>query len=369
MLERSAFLFLMLLIMGMLSHWLRFFNPRAKPLSTISGFFFLFLFVLLIIGLRPVDTANDTGHYVYVYAMLYSFSTASETGQDYFGSTEPLFWIFAYLIKVAGASEQLFLVCSAVCSSIILLWSIWGLEKKSIDLNRALWLTLLGLFCTYSMAYMSNHMRASMAIPLTIAAFAFSTRNKLLAAGGALLLAVGFHNSAMLMIPVLLLGNKVNPSNSRKEKLLILVVLVGCLAVSNLAIATIQMLAPNFSGVVEAKVILYSNQQFEIQSIYTALNFWLILGHVLVFLLVGYGVSHLFAYYVLAISLLLSPIPILSDRYFAYVMPLLPLLMYLSLSRRFSVIKTTAIVTVFYAAVAVALINTKSVLYNLGMGG
>ena len=366
MFERSSITLFTLIVICVSIYFLRLFKPSLKPASTILITTLLIFFVTIFIGLRPLDAGNDTIRYAFTYLQLNSWTTAPEIGSRFFGSIEPFYWYFAYSVKLFGADIQFFLIISILLSTFLTFIAIKSIDSKKIDLNTALLLTLL-VFCTYSIVYLSNHMRASIAIPLCLASFIFATRNKGIISLLLIAIAIGFHNSALLIVPALILGFNINPSNTRREKTFIILFLITCFLLSSSITTIFQTTIPILSENAIHKIYIYTNNQFDIQSVYTSKNFYFIILHIFVFIMLKHEKVHFYAYYVLSLILVLSPIPILADRYFAYLMPLLPALLYLSLSTRYSQTATVLILSAFYLISALALVFTSSVIYNLGI--
>ena len=174
---RIPLVFAILFGVGFIAQTLAIAEKKYKPFSTLLLFGVLLAIVSIFIGARPLDSGNDTGGYINAYNHLNSISNASSIGTEKFGNHEPLFWIYSSALKLLGLGPSFFLTITALIATAILIVAFQNLDR-SISRPTVIWLVLL-VFGTYTMVYFGNHLRASLAIPISLTAALFAAQGRL----------------------------------------------------------------------------------------------------------------------------------------------------------------------------------------------
>lgn len=295
------------------------------------------------VGFRPFDAGNDTSGYYYAFQYIDGISSARRIGGSIYGGSENpelLYWPFAALFKqLTGGGFREFLVISILIPAYLT----YAGNKRLVGWDREISetrLKLLAAFFTYlvfisfEIAYFGGHIRSAIGVPLAFLSYYYATQRRFAPTAALFLLALGFHNSAISIIP-LLAFEFLFPRFSISRKVSISIV-TGCISALVLGkfvgvSGMVGLLGSYYSGRLE-DYINYGG--FNITSIFTTGYFWIILAHLAAFLALGYNRLHFYAFYYFGLVLLFSATPKISERYFAYILICLPVLLFFSLRNR-----------------------------------
>lgn len=186
-------------------------SPAALMLIVLMASFSFFIYV---VGFRSILAGFDTINYVIAFEALDSILHARGVGEDVFGNTEPLFWLFMAVIKKITNDVRVFLLVVSVISYILSFWAVYLITRK-LNVEKyylqTVIFSLVIMFSVYQIVYFGNQIRASLAIPLAVISICFyevKNRNYWIY----FVLAVGIHYSAFIIVlfPIfdLLLKNK-----------------------------------------------------------------------------------------------------------------------------------------------------------------
>ncbi|MFR0716565.1 EpsG family protein [Enterobacterales bacterium BD_CKDN230030183-1A_HGKHYDSX7] len=340
---------------------------RSYTAVAIFSLTALLLKLIVFVGFRPFDAGNDTIGYYETFQALRGIFDAREVGGMYGGTeqaSELLYWPFAAFLKmIFGESFRLFLIVSILLCSYMTYWGNRGLIASQEEFSRreifALSVVLTYLvFLSFEIVYFGGHIRSAFGIPLSLLAYNFAVRKRVLSMSVALFLAVGFHTSAIIVLPLLLI-ELVTPEmrRTRGATVLILVVLLVCFIFGRAGgIGSVMTLIGGYYAERYRAYVAYEN--FNITSVYATVYFWIILAHVLSFLIIGYRKVHFYAFYFLCLIFVFSPTPKISERFFAYVLICLPFLLFLSLRTRFTM-RTAIALTVGVSFILAPLVVTS----------
>lgn len=341
---------------------------RTKHLRIISTTIVVLSLVsvaLIFVGSRPITAGNDTLSYAHTFSNLNSIASAPTTGQAYYGGSEPLFWKLSYLIKLVSSSPEAYLLAVSFISVLLLITANKVLAHTQ-PTSLTIWFACL-TYSSYSMVYFANHMRASVAIPIALISIGYAMREKYVSAVLICLIATGFHSSAIIIAPLIALYYVYTPSGSKRETYTMIGITLAAPILANTITSFIPKLADILGQRFSEKANLYTTTAFNIDSIFQTFNFWFAAGHVVLLLAFRRDKLHLSVLYLFIIVLILSPLPKVSERYIAYLLPLLPISIYYSLSSRTTRSTALAAISLFYLLVATLMLNTESARYTLSL--
>ncbi|MGF1740550.1 EpsG family protein [Vibrio profundum] len=290
-------------------------NKNSRGISYLF-LLLIFIFFSLLVSLRPLDAGNDTIRYVTAFNHLGSVSKAYDVGKSYFGNTEFGFWRFAAMAKKVLVLPEVF-IFSIGSLAFLLLCSV---SRKMIALstsNESFYLVPMIVLCslsTYLFVYMGNHIRTSIAIPLSylMIYYAFIDKQRI---KGYLLGALAF---SLHFSVILAFASKLALSINKKSSWFCIV--LASVILAKVMPAIVGMLI-NYLPFLDAKYELYFqyNHVAEFNSIFTLTNFKVLAlaGTVSLFLFNGGVCQKLFLFFFSCI-LLLSPVAQVSERYFPY---------------------------------------------------
>lgn len=336
----------------------------------------LALKLILFIGLRPFEAGNDTLAYYHTFQLLDELSTAREIGGTYGGtekSGELLYWPFAALIKsIIGDNFRFYLIISALISGYLTylgnkkLISEHPLQKGKKDLSIAIICTYL-VFLSLEIAYFGGHIRSALGVPLALISYCLALQRNIIASIVVLFFAIGFHNSAISILPLLLievLAPQFKPS--RKATLFIGSSLVAAFLFGKLN--GIGSLMNAIGGYYSSRYTDYVEYEgFNIQSIFSTAYFWIILIYLIIFLIIGYKRVHFYAFYYFGLILAFASTPKISERFFAYILICLPLLLYQSLRTRMSDNSSLLITSALSVALSPLVVTSYAVTTSLSI--
>lgn len=364
---RTDLFFLMLVAASMLSVFFIVLSKKASWLFWYFNTLAFFVAFLFFIALRPFDAGNDTSAYVNTYDALYSFSSAWETGANYYGSQDPLFWPLVYLLKAAGVSGEDFILVVSMLSG-FLLWLSFSfyVSKLGIKYHYSSFFVFLVLQ-SYAIVYLGNHVRSSLALPFVIFFFSFVATGRYYLAAVFLTLAGSIHFSNIVFVPLLLIAFLFFRDGKDIRGKHYFFSLVCAVFFSIL----VPEILPKISGAsnlyFQAKFQAYSEKVFEIESIYSAVTFWQLIAFSFIFLWLGADKSHAPYFYCLCVVIAISFLPKVAERYFVHALFLAPPLLYVGIRKKFGEKKAFLGLSSFYALLGALVISRGSVVYTLGI--
>lgn len=300
--------------------------------------------LVIFVGFRPFDAGNDTIGYYYTFQSLEGVSSARDVGGMYGGTekaSELLYWpIAAFLKSLLGDSFRLFLIVSIlICGYFTYLGN-----KKLVDpdclLDRkkrfALSVVVTYLvFLSFELVYFGGHIRSAFGIPLALLSYYFASKKNIAAAAILLFFAIGFHTSAISILPLLLI--EIFTPNIRQSRRVTLFIVVSLMAFFVFGMfGGVGGIMNIIGGYYSDRYTAYVEYEgFNITSIFATAYFWIILMYLILFLVIGYRKVHFYAFYYMCLVLIFSSAPKISERFFAYILVCLPFLLYASLRTRF----------------------------------
>lgn len=314
---------------------------NVYPVAVFSIILFVFKLVIFV-GMRPFDAGNDTIGYYNTFQLLDGVSGARYIGGTYGGTEqagEVLYWPFVALVKpLLGDSFRAFLIFSILVSGYLsylvnrkLIGLAGQLDRKDQFATAAI-ITYL-VFLSFEIAYFGGHIRSAFGVPLAVLSFYFAARGRILVSIFVFLLAIGFHNSVITILPLLLIIALFKFRVTSWTTMFLIFMLVASFFAGKYDM--VGEVAGLFSGYYSERYKAYVNYEgFNISSVYSTVYFWIILLHVLFFLVVGYGRAHFYVFYYVSLIFLFSSTPKISERFFAYILICLPLFLYMSLRYR-----------------------------------
>lgn len=351
-------------------------NLKATTLAGVFIFIVLACKLVIFIGLRPFDAGNDTITYYYTFQSLKGIDTAREVGGIYGGtemSGEFLYWSFAAFLKILlNNSFGLFLISSILICGYLTYFG----NKKLVDFDshldkRQRFITSVILtylvFLSLEIAYFGGHIRSAFGIPIALISYYFAIKKNAVAAALLLFFATGFHNSAISILPLLLI--EILTPNIRQSKKITLFILVylAFLFFFGTLIGT-ESLMRIIGGYYADRYLAYVQYVgFNITSIFNTAYFWIILMYLAIFLLIGYKKVHFYAFYYMGLILAFSSTPKISERFFAYILIILPFLLYTSLRTRFNEKKSIFYSLLFFNLISPFVITSYAVISTLGI--
>ena len=351
----------------------------SKKNYLTHSFFLLSLLTIkitLFIGFRPFDAGNDTLPYMHAFNALNGVSTAREIGTQAYGNTdasggvEYLYWPFAAFIKTfISDSFRFFLVLS-----IILSVSLTYIGNKMIvtSENNTIWPKKIALsiiltylvFLSYEVAYFGGHIRSALGLPLAFISYIYATKKQHFKSLTFFLISVGFHNSSITIAPLLIM-ELLGLTLKQSKKSTLAIVSTFCLLFFIGSLYGLDSILKDISVYYSSRYEAYMNMEFNITSVFSTGCFWIISLHITAFLYFGYKKIHLYAFYYFALVLLFSATPKISERYFAYILICLPLLLFESLRMRFGETKSLLIVCTTCLASGLLVITSDGVISTL----
>lgn len=301
----------------------------------------LALKLMLFVGARPFDAGNDTSHYYETFQNLSGVESAREVGKANYGNSELLYWPFAAIFKLLISDFTFYLSFSIMLSAVFVFLgnrmavTHFSEHDRYKQIGLAILFTYL-VFSSYEIAYFGGHIRAAFGVPLAFISYMFLLKRRRLYSLFFFLLSIGFHNSAISILPLLLtevLGIRINRSS------LTTVVLLSALCLAFLVghYAGLEKLVGLAGDYYSQRYLDYKEYtSFNLDSIFRSGYFWIISAHILVFVVCGYSRTHAYAFYYFGLVFLFAATPKISERYFAYIMVCLPFLLYSSLRNRFN---------------------------------
>ena len=340
-------------------------NKAANLLSYYIFTLIAFTIFLLYIGLRPDSAGNDTEAYVVAFRRLSSLSTAWSDGVSAFGNKEPLFWPVLYLFKELMLSENFFILFTSFVSC-VLTFVFYKLYIRRFQLNGVyVPIFLVLLLFSYELVYFGNLIRVSWAFPLCAISLVISIEKPKTSLAIAAL-AVSFHFSSLIILPYIFLRKVYFFHNLNRLSLVLLFGTV--LIVSELVLPYLGVFSKAYmGGAISDKVELYQNHAFNLTSIFTTLNFWIVSFHVLLILIMGNKERYFPVIYIYSVILFLSPLAKFSERYFPLVLLFLPVVLFDCLRKKFSDSLALILTVIFYLLLGCFMINTLSAQYTLSI--
>lgn len=150
-------------------------------------FFFLLMFVM--VAFRHDRIGNDTSNYIGIYHRLSKMQYSSLKAMG----DEPLFAVFCKLCSYVSSNDRFFLAASAV----IPFWGIGRFYCRESD-DASLTIILFAISSVFVMLF--SGIRQSIAIGIGMMAFPFVRKKKFWRFLICVILAMGFHNSAALLL-------------------------------------------------------------------------------------------------------------------------------------------------------------------------
>lgn len=316
-------------------------KKREGFIFFLTTFFLIFFKLLIFVGLRPFDAGNDTIHYYYTFQSLRDISGARDIGIQDYGNSELLYWPFAAVFKLLISSDfQVFLIFSIFLSACL----VYICNKMAVEYigERVSWhqasLALVftyAVFLSFEIAYFGGHIRSAFGVPLAFISYMFAVNRKFWLMLFFFGISLCFHNSAISVAPLLIVEFlKINFTSSKKMTVSLLTAFLIAFLIGKFeGLQSIMQLAGGFYSQRYTDYYEYTN--FNINSVFTTGYFLIIVIHIMIFLIVGYGRIHFYTFYYFFLILLFSATPKISERYFAYILVCLPFLLYLSLKNRF----------------------------------
>ena len=332
--------------------------------------------LVVFVGLRPFDAGNDTIGYYYTFKLLQGVATARNVGGTYGGteqSGELLYWPFAAFLKpLLDGSFRLFLIVSILISAYLTYIG----NKKFVGFDKSLgWKDRVSIsiiitylvFLSFEIAYFGGHIRSALGIPFALISYYFASKKKLVATAFTFFLALGFHNSAISVLPLLVMEIFMpQVRQSKNITMFIILLLVAAFLFGKLG--GVGSVIGFFSDYYHERYVAYVEYgAFNIQSIFGTAYFWIILIFIFFFLSVGYRKAHFYVFYYFGMVLLFSETPKISERFFAYILIFIPFLLYYSLRIRFDRDKSILLTVLFFYAVSPLVVTSYAVTGTLSI--
>ncbi len=348
------------------------FNQRRTNLTAywLVGFFLLLTLYINIVSFRPLNAGNDTAGYVRVFNCLEDVESASALGSKLYGNEEFLFWKASACLKYFTSNPRIFIFIVSICSLFLVLLCVRTACVHYCKEEAYLYPILcLCSYYAYCLVYFGNHLRASIAIPLCVLAMLLQLqRRRTFWSVLCLLLALGMHLSAIFFIPFIFLTKWLPSGNTLRFRLLLIAILFLIWISGMLFFSYFQ--SENFEyGIlgIKNKVILYSTHNFNLDSIYESVMFWFITTSILISIALGVSRIHYISIYIYSLILFTSPVAKLSERFFPFILILLPLIFYISIRKHFDTKHSIAITSIVYAVYGILVSFTDSAIYTLGL--
>ena len=342
--------------------------------TAVSAILLMFLTIKLtvIVGMRPLSAGNDTLPYYRTFQAIEGVGNARDVGASYYGNTELLYWPSAAVFKWFSDEFTLFLTLSILASAALVYFGNRGLaaigtQHSGVAVGAIAALMTYLAFMTYEIAYFGGHIRAAIGVPLVLLSFYFATRRKLILAALFFLIGLGYHNSSISVLPLLLFQLAFpHLKRSRRNTALLIVSLVLAFLIGQFGqLGNILELLGGFYY--DRYIDYFEYTGFNITSVFQTTFFWIILAHIVLFLLLGYREIHIYAFYYMFLVLLFSSTPKISERYFAFILLCLPLLLFISVRERFREGTSIVLVVAFYLAIGLLAVTSQGLLSTLGL--
>ena len=259
---------------------------NVYPVAVFSIILFVFKLVIFV-GMRPFDAGNDTIGYYNTFQLLDGVSGARYIGGTYGGTEqagEVLYWPFVALVKpLLGDSFRAFLIFSILVSGYLsylvnrkLIGLAGQLDRKDQFATAAI-ITYL-VFLSFEIAYFGGHIRSAFGVPLAVLSFYFAARGRILVSIFVFLLAIGFHNSVITILPLLLIIALFKFRVTSWTTMFLIFMLVASFFAGKYDM--VGEVAGLFSGYYSERYKAYVNYEgFNISSVYSTVYFWIILLH------------------------------------------------------------------------------------------
>lgn len=328
----------------------------------------LSLFVCIIAS-RPLGAGNDTPGYVRVFERLSGLGTATEVGASEYGNQEFIFWKVSALFKYFCDNPSIYIAFFSLCSFAFVVGCVRLVCRRYCDHEFLLYPAFcLCVYLSYCLVYFGNHLRASVAIPISILAILLRMEKRWAFALLCFVVAFGFHISVIFLLPLFVFSGYFPDGDSRRARVYAILAFVLSGVSGSLFFDVID---PNWFEFklfgLGGKVNLYLSHDFNLNSIYETFNFWFVGVSVLCCVFLGLGRLHFVVIYFYCLVLFFAPVPKVSERFFPFALILLPVVSYLSLRQRFGVRASIVAVSTVYAFFGTLVAFTESAVYTLGL--
>ncbi len=327
----------------------------------VAGVFVVVAFSLLIVGMRDGNSAGDTPQYLYVFDNLRTLNTSWLDGFQLYGNTELLFWPTAYVFKALGFSAEVWMGMVVVVTTMLV-----GYGYKNLGLGRLWYIPFSGLYLTYYIVFMAA-IRQSIAESLVLLALVFVRRNNIIASIVILLIAAGYHSSALLGFSLIFLNRfSINP---RIITVSILVAVVASVLAPSVLAAVFEVLGfENTLG----KVMMYSavDGGNEFGNLFHHKQFLLLLFVVISYLSILRGsddIVYKFIFFLVFTLFFFWSMPVMSGRVMGYLTLLLPYML-IKITQEFLSESNSMIFSWFvFSIMGLLVLNTNSTKLVLGL--
>ncbi|MEY8241318.1 MAG: EpsG family protein [Cycloclasticus sp.] len=340
-------------------------NGKFPITLTILSVAVAFSFFMYVVGFRELTAGNDTIRYIITFINLDGVFTARDTGEDIFGNTEPLFWPIMAGVKVFADEPEVFIIITSFLSYILSLGAIYLIcERLTLNQHHSqiAVFSMAILFSLYEIVYFGNHIRASLAVPLSIIAICLYEKNDhkywLL-----LCLATSIHYSALVILLYPLLEICLKQKHGAKY-------LAGGVGFTFLFInQLVDAAIISTDEYVEGKANIYLNGGLEtaIKSIYLMSSTWVILLIAISSILNAGIKKGKITLFFLILVLVTSYFPTISIRFFPFLLLSSVPGFVLFLINNFGVNKGVALVSLNVSLVTYIMFESETVIHTLGL--
>lgn len=338
-------------------------SSKESDLLTQALFFFIYSFIFTVyISLRPSYAGNDTQSYIGAFSAIYNIKDAFQTGFEFHGSADPLFWPAMGILKTIGITPE-YLILTIGSISCILVYISTLIQTKSLNLpawQASLFVVLI--LYTYQLVYLGNLLRVSIAYPICALSIIYAQKSTIKATT-LCIMAIGFHISSIIAIPYILLYYFNKNFKINKQSIIYLTILSAFISLFNEKI--LMFFSSIYFSAISDKISLYQMHEFNLSSIFTTITFWFIFIHFIILFKYGNQKSTFSFFYIFFVILILSPIPKMAERYFPLILMFMPCLFFISLREKYSERQTLLFMSFFYIPIGFILINTESLRYTL----
>ena len=353
--------------------------------------FFIIIFNYTIaVGLRPIDSGNDTPRYVVAFLNISNLESAPTEGFQTFGSWEPLFWYLVFLLKLVSNNPQTFIL---ILSTIIFLihWFVISYILAKEFLKKYGTLTITLLFSTYYIVFTGNIIRQVLIVPLVFLSLWLAFYRKRLYSLIILILSFLVHISSLIFFPLLLFLLKNNFTNRFTKFKIIFALIVFSFIIAlinftlnnpNFITSVFYFLSDNLKLYIYNKIELYKNNKFALSNISTIFQmktFLFSLGISFLFFLISLVKPKkinlfqkfllVYSIFILGLLMLFYDMPQIADRLLPYYYFSLPFLVVVTLNvlKRFTYTLLLLVILFIFFIQNIFLWNLHSVRYTLGI--
>ena len=163
-------------------------------------FFCTWVLILLLLGLRDPSVGIDVNSYLNIYHHVterYIDEFVVNPSLGFLFGNDILYFLFSYLLLLFGASDQIFLFANAAVTTSIMMYFLWKYSKN----DYICVLTFLSLGCYL---FFFTALRQSLALAICCYASMFIVEKKPIRFIIAVIVAAGFHSSALAFLPAYL---------------------------------------------------------------------------------------------------------------------------------------------------------------------